>query len=347
MRPHRPARRPGQPRQGDRLHRQDREDAGHQVQDQPAQRGEQQRLPQRQAARRRHRPRCGRDAVGAAHAPGIGDGDDALDAGGQGIRPSARQAEPQRAVAHRHRLRRGIVEEVDLQREEEGVPHRAGGDRRAGEFHGAMQPLETGARGEGTGAGFGRFGGGDDRAGHRVRTRRGLDRDVEAERARLGDADLLADQPGGVGGQREGLARRQPGRRRDRDDEDGLAFIAEIHQRAERDPLRRGEAHRAGARAVRQRQRHLRRLAGVAGIDPVGMPARGQALAQRDPEGLAGRDGRLVRHQRHGGAWRGDRRALDGARRGGKGHHGGEEGDQARHRVHEGPGAPLRKAPWR
>jgi hypothetical protein len=57
-------------------------------------------------------------------------------------------------------------------------------------------------------------------------------------------------------------------------------FVAKIHQRPKRQPFRRGKLHWPGSYAVGKRPVNMRRLAGVAGILPIDMPARLQLEVQ-------------------------------------------------------------------
>ena len=85
-------------------------------------------------------------------------------------------------------------------------------------------------------------------------------------------------------------AGREPGGRRDRDGEHHLVRVAEAHRRADGDAMRMRPGDGPGAEPRRELPVDRHRLAGVARIDPVGVPARVDALAHAHPEGGAGRD---------------------------------------------------------
>ena len=73
-----------------------------------------------------------------------------------------------------------------------------------------------------------------------------------------------------------------------------------------------GQAIGPAVRTGRQVEFQLRRQTGIAGVLPVGVPARRQPQPQADAERLAWRDRVGVRDQRGCGARAGDRRAFQG-----------------------------------
>jgi hypothetical protein len=183
-----------------------REDAGHQVQQQPAEQREQHRLPEGQ--RGTGGGRAGdrrRDLEGGALAAGVAQHHRAR----QRLRPRAvqqRDAERQRAVPPGGGLRRGVVHHPRRMGKEEGVLHQAGREAGAGDRQAGLPAGRAGARRPGRLPRQARGvrleqrrgdRGGHGRAGHRQR---------QGEAAFLGDADLLADQPGRLGLDAEGLA---------------------------------------------------------------------------------------------------------------------------------------------
>ena len=87
-----------------------------------------------------------------------------------------------------------------------------------------------------------------------------------------GNAHLAADQPVDLGVKDGGTgfgAWRDFQLERKQD----FILIAEVHQRTQRKPLGYGKLERTGADAVGQRPFHARRLAGIAGIFPIDVPA--------------------------------------------------------------------------
>ncbi len=126
-----------------------------------------------------------------------------------------------------------------------------------------------------------------------------------------GDADCAADEPGNVGGESRfrlrGVEVRSDAHR---DGEDDFVLVTEVHQRAEGQPLGRRELQRIGRDAFGELPGDGGRLAGVAGVDPVDVPALFHAEVQAGGKGFAGVD-LCWRHQERDGQVRG----RDGERR--------------------------------
>ena len=139
----------------------------------------------------------------------------------------------------------------------------------------------------------------------------------EGGRRFTGDADFLADEVGDIGREIDCRTGTDVARRRDARQQDRFAFVAEARGRPDPDQRRRRPFQLAGHKARRQFPRHLRRLAGIAGISPVGVPMRlhrqldadGKRLARDDRGGLSqqldldeiGRVLRPCRREREGG----------------------------------------------
>ena len=146
------------------------------------------------------------------------------------------------------------------------------------------------------------------------------DLEVEREGAFLGDADFFADQPGRVRLEGKALARLCAFGNGDLHRQQHGIAEAEIDERLDRERLWRRPLDRTGVEACGQCPRDPRRLAGIAGIGPVGVPALGDLLAERDLEALAGRNDVAAGEQGRSDAGAGDR-----SRFGGKGGAGQEQ----------------------
>ncbi len=198
------------------------------------------------------------------------------------------------------------MDPVRVLRDEPGVHHRGGREFRA--LH-----IERAVGGDGRGPGRG--------ARHvavmrleqrRLRVRAGHPgRQVEPERAFLGDADVLADEPGGMRGHGQ---RVRPLGRRNGDGKEHLARVGVGHQRPFGHAPRRGPVDAGLVRAGRQVERDLRRDSCVAGVAPVCMPPVRELQAQRDPEGRSALDRVGIGDQRRHRPRRGDGCALERAR---------------------------------
>ena len=158
-----------------------------------------------------------------------------------------------------------------------------------------------------------------------------------------GDALLAADQPAHLRRDPHLLAaERRRGRQRREQHE--LALVAVVHERPGRYAVRHRELQRPGGDAVGQAEGRGRRLARVAGVLPVQVPARLQREAQAGVERLAGRDRRgggqeldLEVRRRRRRCWRGRRVAR------------GRQRPQRRHeheRTASHPRAGRRGRPW-
>ncbi len=85
-------------------------------------------------------------------------------------------------------------------------------------------------------------------------------------------------------------------------------FVAEVHERAQRQAAGGWELHGAGGEARGEGPDDLGRLAGVAGVDPVDVPVLFEGEDEAELEGSAGRDG-----GGGGDELGGEVRGLDGA----------------------------------
>ena len=155
-------------------------------------------------------------------------------------------------------------------------------------------------------------GGGDERRAVAIH-RRFADLKRQFERAALRDADVLADQPGRLAGDRH-PARRGVGGDRHRNGQGDRIGIAVIGERAEIIGLRRRPDDVSSRPALRQIKRDPRRLSGIAGIAPIGVPALGDFLMQGDVDAFARRRGLPVGDQArlHHRAGAGESRRLRG-----------------------------------
>ena len=139
----------------------------------------------------------------------------------------------------------------------------------------------------GAGGGFGPGGAGDGEVGF------------------AGDADFAADEPGDVRGEGGlGCCGMEGGGDVHGDGEDDFVLVAEVHERAERETFGRRELERVGGDAGGEVPFCGGRLAGVAGVDPVDVPAFFQFEVEAGGEGFAGcelggrdeeRDGEVLR----------------------------------------------------
>ena len=114
--------------------------------------------------------------------------------------------------------------------------------------------------------------------------------EVEAEVGFAGDADLAADQPAYLGVEVDG-AGFEFGRRGEEDGEGYGVFVAEVHERAQRQAAGDWELHGAGGEAGGEGPGDLGWLAGVAGVDPVDVPVLFEGEDETELEGSAGSDG--------------------------------------------------------
>ena len=294
----------GQTREAQGLHRQDGEDAGHEVEDHPAQQGESQRLPERQdRGQRRHRAGGEVDAIGLANALAVGQGQHAFDLGGEGG-GAAGQAQGYAVSLLRQGLGGGVVDEGGGGGEEKSISQAARGQ--GADFQRAGCAGEADAGGEGQGAGQRGLGGGEACGLAGGGAGSGLDWQGEGEAGLFGDADLGADQPIRLCDDGQALARAQAGGGGDGGQETGTVLVAEIHQRAIGDAAGGGELQRAGRGAFGKGPGDVGWRAGIAGVGPVDVPAAGENLLQRHAEGLAGGDCGGLAHQRGGAARRGE-----------------------------------------
>ena len=82
-----------------------------------------------------------------------------------------------------------------------------------------------------------------------------------------------------------------------REGEDDLILVAEVHQHVERETLGRGKFEVSSGETRRQRPLDVRRLAGVTGILPVNVPAGVKLEVQAGLDGLAAALQALRGHQ--------------------------------------------------
>ena len=304
--------------QGGGLHRQHREDAGHQVEDQPAEEGERQR--QRQAdggagrggrsvivdRRRRQgsaaqssgrdRARRGRNLpCPVAERQHPGDGGRRL-AGAD--RDPGRQAEGQAVGAPLDGLGLGVVQDRGVERKEIGPRQVGAFERRARDGQPQRLAFDGVDGGEARG-----LRGGDQRSGDPVAPDRvgpgggGDDRHLQRQTGVFRHAGQFADQEGGVRLQRHRGSDRRRGGNLDRDRQQHLARIAVVEQRPDRHAGRGRPDDLARLPAGGQRPFDRGRLAGIAGIAPVGMPALVDLLAQGDVDRPAGNRAALLGDQ--------------------------------------------------
>ena len=292
--------------EGERFQRQDREDARHQIEDQPAEKGEddRERQPDRGiAARGRARlvgDGCGRarariesgveEVAGRGNALPLEDEHalEHLELLGLAVAPLQGELQPvalplgllrrrvdDLAPGERQEsdclglLRQRLADAVDLDR------HRVAlGPDASRPLRGLGQPLD----------------GRDDRVGGGGRLSlggAGNDGDVEPRFTLLGNADVLADEPLGLGEEARGaglcILRHHQAR-----EQQHLVGVTEVHQGPDRNRLRHRPVDGAELETVRRLPLDGRRLARVARIDPVGVPAGVDDLFQRDPRLSAG-----------------------------------------------------------
>ena len=311
--------------QAEHLERQHREDARHQVQQHAAGKGQQQRLPppdRRILGRRRHgTARCARShtparsrrrALRTATTPASVSGRVAV---GPLVRASTRSMPPARfscfgsaeasmtpAAYGKNDTSRPVDAGDRLGRQGQAQllrrrPRTAPGTRRVAA--GGRGRRRTASRRTGSAA---------------ARRRRPAVR--AASLCLAGDADVGADEPGSVRLE----AQRSPGFEArwhgDRHQQIGRAAIAVIADAALDKPLRHRPGDLAGAEAGRQLPGDLGRQAGIAGVAPVGVPARRDVEMQVDPQRLAGHDRGAFGDQPRRN--RAERRRRGGTLRGGR-----------------------------
>ena len=300
----------GQSHEGSGLHGEHREHAGHQVEDQAAQQGKQQRLDERErlaalrSGKRRWRHESGielgrhvESLLDLAVAGLLRQHQRAGELGGKGrLGVTALQRNANTVGADPGALLGHAGDRAPLGREEIDLPDGVGlqapglddqrriarlGDAvargpRARHRHALARLVEDRAR----------------RGRRRCAGRR--HRQGELELAVLGDADVFAHQPVGFGGEFQ-RADAEIGGRRDANQQHGLVLKTVVDDAADIEAMRRRPDDRVGLHAGRQGPFDLGRQAGFARVLPVGMPLRPDGLAQADPERLA----RL--HRRHVG----------------------------------------------
>ena len=293
-------------RESDRLHRQDRKHARHQIQNQPAQKREHQRPRQRNRRRRRRALRGAVSATSARRPAAVPHRQNAAQTGRRREAFRQPQSEREAAVADREQLR-GIVDDLARRvRDEPGVDD---GGRAA-----VPGRARTACR---------------RRRSSRPRARR-AERPGRAFRTTAPAPMSRPDPDGQVdAGTSPPPARRCPCRpasarsvrRRRRltpgasvtaDRQDDLAGITVCRDRPFGDP-RRARATRSARRSRRETVSAIQfaRHARLARIAPIGVPPLSQSQPQRDPDPPAGRDAVGVGDQCRGAALAGDRRAFE------------------------------------
>ena len=286
------------------LEAQDREDARHKVEEQPAAERQEQRRPERAylglggprgTGHARHRRANGQPAALAVERLAAGQGQDARQPVGRvGDAGALELQHPGLAVA-RDRLRRGVVDLARVEREEVCAVERAGPARRRDHAEvearrgrdGLGRPAPSVGREaalpRGEPPGVGRGLGGPDGHGRR-------------DLGRGGQADVGADEPVGRPLQGELVAGEVWGDG-DRGEQGDLAFVAVRDEAGEPDGLGDREAERARRHARWQPPVERRGLARVAGVEPVRVPARLLRQHERDRERVARRHARRRRHE--------------------------------------------------
>ena len=116
----------------------------------------------------------------------------------------------------------------------------------------------------------------------------------KSERGILRHANIFAYQPAHRRLQGNCIARFCIGRNRQLLQQPGLALIAVIHQRPYGQALRRRPLDCARPPALRQSPFDFGGCAGVARVDPIGVPARLDIFDQSDCNGAAGRHGAVL-----------------------------------------------------
>ncbi len=105
-----------------------------------------------------------------------------------------------------------------------------------------------------------------------------------------GDADFTADEPGDLGVEVDGARLHGRGGGEEDGKGDGI-FVAEVHERADGQAAGSGKEHRTGGEAGGQRPVDVRRIASVAGVEPVDVPLLLHGEYQAGLQGAAGSDG--------------------------------------------------------
>ena len=192
-------------------------------------------------------------------------------------------------------LRRGVFDIAGFDREE-------GGGGRAGAQQGGAHDAEVERRAIGAIA---------DRPGRWCRNarprggkiggaRRGRGRsndDGQRQRRLFGDADFLAHQPRDLGAERHGGAGLGVGRCGHIAEQPDRALIAEVHEPADGKADRIGPLQHGALPTGRERPVKRRRLADIAGVEPIGVPAGADDLFERDGHRAARRDGVVLGNQ--------------------------------------------------
>ena len=284
-----------------RLHRQDRQHARHDVEDQPAQQREQQRERQTQffVAVETH----GRNiAAYGLHLQrlhgfvGRSEHQHAVKFPKPGELLSRLHAKHQPVFRKAHGLGSGIRHRTRLSREELRID-RPPRSRQRGRLDVEIARCRVAHRPGRDDGKFGARGCELFRRNHIGRRRIGFDEQKQGQRRVFGNADLAADQP--LHGSREPhlLAGLRVLRHMQVDQQPDLAFKAIVHQRADRIALGIGPLDGVGAPTRRQRPGDLGRRAGIARIQPIGVPAGTDILFQCHGHRAAGGDRDAVRHQ--------------------------------------------------
>ena len=314
----------------ERLHRQDREDAGHQVQDQAAQHGEQDRLEERGArgggggcclgdrsAGERQLEGARRRAIARGHDQDAIDCLRRLDLRRIAQAPAGRHAHGEALACSLRQLRGRGLDEAAREGEEEDALRVDAGPRWRLEIKDdrALPQVEAGGE-RATLQGLGLARAGKGLLPLRIDRRFALDDGQrQLERCILGDTDVLAGKPGGL----DPEADRRPGdearRHGDVDRQQHAVRVAVVCKLAKGNALGVWPVDLARRDALRQGPGQRRGLARFTGVAPIGVPAGLHHLrqAQRNRATCGGHAGALGDEARLE-AWRGDNVACGGGR---------------------------------
>jgi len=295
---------PARPGEAERLQAEDREDAGHDVEDQPAEQSAEQRRHQaRPLDTARFLGRLGNRRAGGRHIAGPGgqgkarappDRKHALERPDRAGLPPGRRLDDQEIAAARQALRRGIAERIGGAREEIGAVDRRARRQRDGEANPPALDREPrlGAQWAGQSLAPGHEGGigGPRRAGAEI------DRHAGA----FGHADFVgADEVIEPRIDRKGNAGLCALGQADRRQQRIFAFVDIVHQPGDAEPHGHRILERIGAPALGQPPLDARLGAGVARIAPIAVPARLRPHDECKRDGGAGRRGRRLGDQAH------------------------------------------------
>ena len=248
---------------------------------------------------------AGGDRGGDVVGDGVGEFEDAVELGGEGFEVfGAVDAEAEAVGEGLDVLVGGVGDLFLVGGVELGVGLALAGDEGEDEVGFAAGDGELGVGGERRGnQGEGFAEGADGLRGSGVR---GYG-EIEAEVGFAGDADLAADEPVDLGVEVDGAGFEGAGSGELDGEGDGV-FVAEVHERAEREAAGDGKLHRARGDAVGEGPGDLGWFAGVAGVEPVDVPVLFEGEDEADLEGSAGGDA-----GGEGDEFSGEMLGLDGA----------------------------------